>query len=289
MLNMAPASTQDVQDRLALPAYVINLARSPERRAHMVGQLEKTGVPYEIVTAVEARNLDLSDRNLVVPHVLDRTSFRPGAVGCALSHLLVYQTVLERGFERALVLEDDVLLPPDLGELTGAIADEMSGAEVVLLNFHGSGRVQLSKATSREVPSSRVLAYPVRLDGLTSAAAYMITAEACARMAEVALPVRAHPDDWEFFVRQKVLDRARCVFPMPVTNSPNFRTTIDYYKPGSLQLRVRERVSRVKVPPLQRALVARRLRRYDKLWWTGTAEFVDLPSMTVPERSPLVR
>jgi glycosyl transferase family 25 len=274
---MASISTYAVPSRLPVPNYVINLARSPQRRTHMEAQLEQARAPYEIVTAVDARDLDLSDVNLVAPQVLDRSSFRPGAVGCALSHLLVYRTVLERGFQRALVLEDDVLLPPDLCDLTEAIADEMSGAEVVLLNFHGSGCVQLTKSASREIPSSRLLAYPVGLDGLTSAAAYMITGEACARMAEVALPVRAHPDDWEFFVRHKVLDRVRCVFPMPVTNSPNFRTTIDFYEPGTLQFRVRERVSHLRAPLLQRVLVARRLREYDKRGWTGRAELVDLP------------
>ncbi len=88
-------------------------------------------------------------------------------------HLLVYRTVLERGFERALVLEDDVLLPAGFAELTGAIAEEMSGAEVVLLNFHVEERVQLMRSGSRSVPFSRVLADPVGLRGWTSAGAYL--------------------------------------------------------------------------------------------------------------------
>jgi glycosyl transferase family 25 len=251
----------------------------------MEAQLEKARASYEIVTAVDARDLDLSDGNLVAPHVLERSSFRPGAVGCALSHLLVYRTVLERGFERALVLEDDVLLPPDLAELTGAIAGEMSGAEVVLLNFHRGEPVQLTRSASRALPSSRLLAYPVGLRELTSAGAYLITSEACARIGQVALPIRAHSDDWEFFVREQALDRVRCVAPMPVINSPNFRTTIDYYEPGSLQLRVRERVAQLRVPLLRRALVARKLREYEKRGWTGRVDLVDSPSGPGPDRS----
>ena len=279
---MASISTCRVPERLPVPNYVINLARSSQRRAHMEAQLEKARAPYEIVTAVDARDLDLSDVDLVAPHVLDRSSFRPGAVGCALSHLLVYRTVLESGFDRALVLEDDLLLPPDLAELTGGVAEEMSGAEVVLLNFHGDGRVQLMREGSRSVPSSRVLAHPVGLHGLTSAGAYLITSEACARMIEIALPVRAHPDDWEFFVREQALDRVRCVVPMAVTNSPKFRTTIDFHEPGSWQFRVRDRVSRMRAPLLQRVLAARRLREYDKRGWAGRAELVDLPCSLSP-------
>ena len=46
-------------------AYVINLARSQDRRAHMVAELKKTGMDYELVTAVDGRELDASDRTLV--------------------------------------------------------------------------------------------------------------------------------------------------------------------------------------------------------------------------------
>ena len=40
-------------------AYVINLARSPERRAYISAELKKARVEYEIVTGVDGRDLDL--------------------------------------------------------------------------------------------------------------------------------------------------------------------------------------------------------------------------------------
>ena len=48
-------------------AYVINLARSLDRRAHMTAELKKTGLDYEIITAVEGRDLDLGDPAIVDP------------------------------------------------------------------------------------------------------------------------------------------------------------------------------------------------------------------------------
>src|SRR5262249_4415431 len=46
-------------------AYVINLARSLDRRAHITAELQKTGLDYEFITAVDGRELDLDDPTIV--------------------------------------------------------------------------------------------------------------------------------------------------------------------------------------------------------------------------------
>ena len=42
-------------------SYAINLSRSPDRLAHMKAQLERSGIGYEVVTAVDGLDLDLDD------------------------------------------------------------------------------------------------------------------------------------------------------------------------------------------------------------------------------------
>lgn len=236
----------------------------------MMAQLGRTGVHYQIVDAVDGRDLDLSDTRLFDPTV--DSSFRPGVFGCVLSHLRIYQKVLGDGIEVALVLEDDVVLPADLDALLDAIALHMKGAEVVLLNFHSKEARWMSKAGSIPLPSSRLLVQvvdkgPPWHSGPWSGAAYLITREACARMAEFVLPVRSRADWWAHFYQEGALDRVRCVMPMPVTNSVTLRSTKDNYRPVSLQTRVLEAVSNTKVPPLYQALALRRwwhLRRYSR-------------------------
>ena len=116
-------------------AYVINLARSVDRRAHITAELKKTGLDYQIVTAVDGRDLDLNDPTLVDPSLTTKTVSVAGATGCALSHLIAYRNMIADGLDAALVLEDDVILPPDLGILADAVAGQLAGAEVVLLNY----------------------------------------------------------------------------------------------------------------------------------------------------------
>jgi glycosyl transferase family 25 len=258
-----------------MQAYVVSLARSPDRRAHIMSELHKTGVHYEIVDAVDGRDLDLSDTRLFDPRVVGTSTFRPGAAGAALSHLKVYRRVLDEGLDLALILEDDVVLPKDLNALIDATAPYMAGAEVVLLNFHSNDPCRITKANRIPLPSSRLLVHVVDEGQLSSGGSYLITREACERMARTVLPVRVQLDDWGYFRKEGTLDRVRCVVPMAVTNNMTLRTTIDYYRPGSLQARIREAVASRKVPLLHQALALRRRRTFRHLGWTGRTEFVE--------------
>lgn len=259
-------------------AYVVNLARSPDRRRHMVEQLARTRVDYDFVDAVDGRELDLADSELFDPTVVGTATYRPGAAGCALSHLDVYRRVVNDGRECALVLEDDVMLPSDLDALARAVVRQMSGAEVVLLNFHSEEPCRITRAGSVPLPASRLLVDLVDEGQASSTGAYVVTREACERMAEAILPLRAQPDDWVFYRRQGALDRLRCVAPMPVPNSPALRTTIDQAQPGSRQARLREAVASARIPLIHQALAMRRQRTFRRLGWTGRTVFVeDIP------------
>lgn len=263
-------------------AYVINLARSPERRAHITAELEKAGVGYEIVTGVDGRELDLHDQAVIGPSLLTRSSFPAGMAGCALSHLRVYRKILAAGLERALVLEDDVTLPAGLRSLAAAVGAHLTGAEVALLNYDSRETCRMSREGAVALPGSRQLVLPIDVRQPGSSAAYVITREACRRMDELMLPVRASPDDWWFFYREGILDRVRCVAPLPVTKSPAFESTIGLYSLGNgLKNRLIAPLVRRRIPGLQQALSRRRERIYRQ--WTRS-ELVDLPFVERPSR-----
>lgn len=125
---------------------------------------------------------------------------------------------------------------------------------MVLSSWPGAGR----SCTRRTSPT------------LGGAGVYLVTREACERMARTVLPVRAPSDDWLFFHREQAFDRLRCVVPMPVTINTTFRTTIDHYAARSLQTRLRENA--VKVPGVKQILARRRQRISTRF---GRVELVD--------------
>jgi glycosyl transferase, family 25 len=243
----------------------------------MLRQLRKTGLDYEIITAIEGRDLDLTDTSLIAPNWIGRCQFWPGAAGCSLSHLKVYKKVLSDGADRALVLEDDVLLPPHLDSLVDSIAPLMDGAEVVLLHYVSPFSAErgiplrLSKQSALALPPSSALAEPFDVMDVSASGAYLITRDACERMSQAVLPIRVQIDDWGFFFKAGAFDRVRCVVPMPVWINVGFRTTIDHNPSGSLQTRIRE--AAIKIPLLSQALMHRRQRILNRM---TRVELVDI-------------
>lgn len=262
--------------------YVINLARSLDRRAHITAELKKTGLEYEIVTAVDGRDLDLKDSTIVDPVLLAKNSFPAGTLGCALSHLSVYQKIIAEGLDEGLILEDDVTLPTDLSAIVDAVAGHLTGAEVALLNYGSPETCKMSSEGSIDLPSSRLLALPIDISHLVNAAAYVITREACERMNESVLPVRANADDWQFFYKEGILDRIRCVLPLAVAKNPKFESTIGLYSLGNgVKARLVRPFVRHKIPLLHQVILYRRERILNE--W-GRSEIVDMPFIEKPSR-----
>jgi glycosyl transferase family 25 len=263
-------------------AYVINLARSLDRRAHITAELRNAGIDYEIITAVDGRDLDLHDSNIVDPSFSAKNLFAAGTAGCALSHLRTYQKVVADGLDEALILEDDVTLPADLGTLVDAMTDHLTGAEVALLNYASPDTCKMSLQGSVDLPSARLLALPIDVRKVMNAAAYVITREACKRMSEKVLPVRVTADDWQFFYKAGILDRVRCVLPLAVTKNYKFESTIGLYSLGNgVKARLISPFVRHRIPLLHQLILYRRqriLRQMDR------SEIVEAPFIEKPSR-----
>ncbi|CAK5110729.1 unnamed protein product [Meloidogyne enterolobii] len=93
--------------------YLINLARRPERLNKMAQILRLVGMKFERFEAVDGQNLtkrQLDSLNFL-PGYLDPWHKRPmklGEIGCFLSHYKVWKDVVANGYDRAIVLEDDM-------------------------------------------------------------------------------------------------------------------------------------------------------------------------------------
>jgi glycosyl transferase, family 25 len=266
-------------------AFVINLARSADRRAHIIAELQKTNLDYEIITGIDGRDLDLSDPAIADPSVISANRLPAGTVGCALSHIEAYQRIIAEGADEALILEDDVNLPDDLGSVIDALAEYLTGAEVALLNYHADEVCQLSSTDAISLPSSRLLALPIDVSQLTSAGAYVITRTACERMTKHMPPVRANADDWQFFYNEELLDRIRGVWPPVVIKNPKLDSTIGSYSLGSaddLKARLLRPIVRRKVPILRQIIIHRRQRIFRE---RNQSEVVsDVPFINKPSR-----
>ncbi len=178
-------------------------------------------------------------------------------MGCALSHIKAYRKALSDGVPYALVLEDDVLVDASLMPLAQAVASNLRGSEVVLLNFHTVAPCKLSTRDTVALPGSRIIAHPLDVHQLTSTGAYLISRGACDRMKDMT-PVRCRADEWGYFQDHGALDRVRCVTPLAVRKHPHLRSTIDYHDLRSLHAKL-QHLAHSRIPLLYQLLALRRV------------------------------
>ncbi len=96
------------------PVLVINLDRSPRRLAGITAQLDALGLPFHRIAAADGLALSANEHQRHYCTVLNRRlyhkSLSAGEIGCYISHLRAWQWLLDSGFERAVILEDDAVL-----------------------------------------------------------------------------------------------------------------------------------------------------------------------------------
>jgi glycosyl transferase family 25 len=120
----------------------------------------------------------------------------PGAIGCALSHRRAYEEIRSSLDDVALVLEDDVTLPPWIAGLCARVGSEMEGREIVLLYFRAFGVCRFSARDAVDLSTATRLMYPIDAQQPITAAAYLISRAAARSLSEAIVPVRAAADSW---------------------------------------------------------------------------------------------
>lgn len=100
------ASNSQSASRLNLPVLLINLDRSPDRLLNMVEQFEKYGISFIRIQAVDGLNVLMNEINYKISGPASHNL--PGAIGAVLSHLKCIRIAHNLGYERVMIMEDDI-------------------------------------------------------------------------------------------------------------------------------------------------------------------------------------
>ncbi len=127
-------------DPHAMKCVVINLPRAEDRRRAMRRQFNALGMEFEILDAIDWRDLNDEDWALVDRISRDREGRRPlsdGMIACYISHRKALGSVAAGEDELVAVFEDDVTLAPEIGGALDALARlYASGWEFDLVFLH---------------------------------------------------------------------------------------------------------------------------------------------------------
>uniref|UniRef100_A0A3P9LS18 Collagen beta(1-O)galactosyltransferase 2 n=1 Tax=Oryzias latipes TaxID=8090 RepID=A0A3P9LS18_ORYLA len=117
--------------------FLINLKRRLDRRQRMLKTMASLGLQATSVDAVDGKALNTSQLQMLgiemLPGYKDPYSGRVltrGEIGCFLSHHSIWRQVIERGFQKVLVLEDDVRFEPRFRRRLEAIMEDVERAQL---------------------------------------------------------------------------------------------------------------------------------------------------------------
>ena len=202
--------------------FVINLARSPDRRRAIAGRLGRLGLEHEFFPAVDGAALteaDLVNYDRKARLKAFGCDLLPNELGCYLSHYRIYQKIVAENIPRALILEDDVEIADDLPAILEALAEAPVGWELIRL----SGlRARKGRRIADIAPGYRVVRL---LDVASGAQAYLLNRQGAGKLAAYGKKIVRQVD----VMLDRYWDnglRIMAVQPYPVQPSLNFESTI---------------------------------------------------------------
>lgn len=101
--------------------FIINLEQDIEKRQKITALCESLGLNYEIIKAIYGKALSEDEiKQNTYPKEeqlkLFKRTLSLGEIGCAMSHRLCYQKIIEQKLENAIILEDDAVFDESLLE-----------------------------------------------------------------------------------------------------------------------------------------------------------------------------
>ena len=90
-----------------IPVFIISLKRATERREYVMSQLPLSFSENVVVfDAVDGMQLTKA-QSYLMNKILIPDKFKPGQIGCFLSHVIVWKRIVDSKLSVALILEDD--------------------------------------------------------------------------------------------------------------------------------------------------------------------------------------
>jgi len=249
-----------------MKTYAISLKRVSERYNYIRTHVEERGLDFELIDAVDGSQL--SDARLAETCDMKKVEklrwwLSNGAIACAMSHQLAYERLINSKEKAAFIVEDDVILPSNIQQLLTEIEAEIRPTEIVLLYYTSFKPAKFSSIGGRKL-SSGGLYYPMDIAQPITAAAYVIGREAAKRLKESFYPIRTTADCWGHFYNDGNFDSLRVHFPALV-KTKNFKSSIDYLKPGSLKSKLAAFINQHQIPPFYQYLQKKRQKRLDSM------------------------
>ncbi|WP_310385720.1 glycosyltransferase family 25 protein [Roseateles sp.] len=180
--------------------FVINLPRDIERRDSIINEMQKCKLNFSFIEAVDGRLFSAEaikiNYNEEKSIELFNRKMTPGEIGCALSHIKIYNKIVTERLPSAVILEDDICITDCHIEKLLTDLEKIYPGDipvVVLLNF-----VDRYESNKNDVMINEKYSMHDSYRSISSSA-YFITQAAAKILSENIFPAYVVADKWEYF------------------------------------------------------------------------------------------
>lgn len=146
--------------------YYINLDRRPDRDKNIQNELIKAKLNNHNISKIRAYDGSKLDINKIPNELISNEgketvksdkkhygiSLTMGAIGCALSHRLIWEKIKnDPQIKTALILEDDITIDPDFLQKYNEVMKNLIKFDVVFLGYHPSSIGYIKNRNSNDI------------------------------------------------------------------------------------------------------------------------------------------
>lgn len=212
-----------------MKVFVVSLKSAEKRRKSISAALESQNIDFEFFDAIKGAELS----NEQIEQYCDLETLKrhpewmnPGAIGCSLSHVFIYQKIIDNNLSGAVILEDDMLFVEGIKGIIDSL--ENQSEELIMLYYRSFGKLLLDGSSQQKIDSDfSIYQLKSMKNPPMTTGGYYISRSACERFTKYLYPIRMTADSWNHFVKDGVLDKIHLVYPRPLMDA-GFKSEIEY-------------------------------------------------------------
>lgn len=187
----------------SIPAFCITLKRRPDRWKRFQDHPGTRPLSIKRFLGIDGKTIDvtsdhriatLAKRNIITHSRRSHEELDSiGGIGCALSHIAVWQWMVDHQEEKCLVFEDDAVVPSDFTERANATI------RTSLLRNKGEWDIWLLGGVWDDltsIPNETSQSGLLRIGSFVLFHAYVMTLPTAKRLLQTVYPIQCHIDMW---------------------------------------------------------------------------------------------
>ena len=218
---------------MAIPKIIVISLKHSTRRENIAKPLSGLGFDFTFFDATDGKKLPASvlesvDYDFYPKHYLSPKPLTLGEIGCAISHIKVYEHMVENNIESAIILEDDAIVSQHFKEIVEDTLNKINKNHELIFFDHGKVKSPFFK--KRIMEGYRLAHYKAPSKNskrcIIYATAYLITLSGAKKLLNYAYPIRL-PADYLTGLIQKTRVDAYGIEPPCVFRGLNSDSEID--------------------------------------------------------------